>query len=115
MRYLDKDGSWGWGTWTQKHKVDLFEFLQGISTRPWNVLRSIRGMVGEYHSHAFNSLATEAQERAVEMKLPTLANAMSRFRLTGAGRLWGIEYDGVFYIVWWDPNHTVYPVSKNNT
>jgi len=30
----------------------------------------------------------------------------------GKQRLWGIRQENVFQILWWDPNHTVYPLNK---
>ena len=32
-----------------------------------------------------------------------------RFRLGNKPRLWGVIHEGVFYPVWWDPEHKVYP------
>lgn len=34
---------------------------------------------------------------------------MFRFRLGNLERLWGVIRDGVFYAIWWDPNHQVCP------
>lgn len=34
------------------------------------------------------------------------------FRVTGRHRIWGILTDFVFYLLWDDPNHEVYPVAK---
>jgi hypothetical protein len=35
-----------------------------------------------------------------------------RFRLGTMRRLWGIVDDEVFYPVWWDPDHKVYPQDR---
>lgn len=36
-------------------------------------------------------------------------------RLTGTQRVWGIWETGVLNLLWWDPNHQVYPTQKKNT
>lgn len=40
---------------------------------------------------------------------------ISRLRFMGAARLYGFLLDNVFHVVWWDPNHQVWPVEKRNT
>jgi hypothetical protein len=34
---------------------------------------------------------------------------MFRFRLGGKARLWGFRSERIFHVVWWDPDHRVYP------
>jgi hypothetical protein len=37
-----------------------------------------------------------------------------RFRLGNKPRLWGIIHEGVFFPVWWDPEHKIYPTDPGN-
>jgi hypothetical protein len=55
-----------------------------------------------------SSLCPQAQKRIVELKLDDF-DALFRFRLGNLERRWGVERDGVFYPVWWDPQHKVCP------
>jgi hypothetical protein len=37
---------------------------------------------------------------------------MFRFRLAGEKRLWGFRVGNVFYVLWWDASHRVYPTER---
>ena len=36
-------------------------------------------------------------------------------RLSGRSRVWGLKEAGIFWILWWDPNHEICPSYKKNT
>ena len=38
-----------------------------------------------------------------------------QLRVTGAERVWGIRSGPLLRLLWWDPNHEVYPVMKMGT
>lgn len=42
-------------------------------------------------------------------------DALARFRLGGTERLYGFLVGNEFHILWWDPNHEVWPSSKKHT
>ena len=62
-----------------------------------------------HHHHPVAEFCAEARNRIEELQYDDVDDRMFRFRLDGAGRLWGYERDGIFHAVWWDPNHQVYP------
>ena len=37
------------------------------------------------------------------------------WHISSKGRLWCAEYDGMMCVLWWDPEHEVYPVPKKHT
>jgi hypothetical protein len=53
-------------------------------------------------------LCGDAQRRLVELQLDDF-DQLFRFRLGNMERLWGVVEGGVFYPVWWDPQHKVCP------
>ncbi len=53
-------------------------------------------------------LCDEAQRRLVELELDEF-DELFRFRLGNMARLWGVIDEGVFYAIWWDPDHRVCP------
>jgi hypothetical protein len=54
-------------------------------------------------------LCPEAQNRLEALGLDDV-DELFRFQLGNEPRLWGvIDDDGIFYPVWWDPRHQVYP------
>ncbi|WP_419944797.1 hypothetical protein [Candidatus Poriferisodalis sp.] len=112
FRFLDLNGPWGWSRCGAGDRTAVLDFLVTISSRTWAQLRQPHSGVGEYHAQSFDSLEKAAQERASEIKLDEKASQLTRFRLGEMQRLWGFEQHGVFYLVWWDPDHTVYIVPK---
>jgi hypothetical protein len=56
----------------------------------------------------------EAQRRLEEVGYGDLKKIVS-LRLTGKEKIWGVMEEGTLAILWWDPEHTVYPVEKHHT
>lgn len=79
-------------------------------TAPQNLLDSVL----KSHPIPFNKIAREAQKRLKEKELDDLEMLYS-IRLSGKERIWGKRENEAFYIIWWDPNHTVCPVQKKHT
>ena len=61
-----------------------------------------------HHEMETYVLSPAAQKRLAEIKLDTF-DALFRFRFDGRKRLWGIRDQHIFRLVWYDPDHTVYP------
>jgi hypothetical protein len=59
-------------------------------------------------------LCGDARRRLEDLGYGDLKKLVS-LRLTGRERIWGIMEEGVLAILWWDPDHTVYPVEKRHT
>jgi hypothetical protein len=60
-----------------------------------------------------NEIEKEASDRLRERELDDLE--LYSFRISAKERIWGIREREAFYIIWWDPGHTVYPVQKKHT
>lgn len=68
----------------------------------------------KHHSQEISSLAPAAQADAAKAKLgETFGDEMFRFRLGGEQRLWGFRDGRVFHVIWWDPDHDVYPTDPS--
>lgn len=67
----------------------------------------------KYHSQSFADVSSDAQKRVTELGHDERFDELARFRLNQKQRLWGFERDGVFYLLWWDPEHKVYPTSPH--
>jgi hypothetical protein len=52
-------------------------------------------------------LADEAQYRAAELE--KFSDTIFRFRLGSTKRLWGFRVVNHFEVIWYDPNHEIYP------
>ena len=63
------------------------------------------------HYEDVADLCKEARDRIIELKLIDIDRVFS-LRLSGTERLFGILEDGIFSIIWYDPNHEIYPISE---
>lgn len=54
----------------------------------------------------------EAQERFNVLNLFREHDSIYSLTIDGATRLWGVRTENIFYIVWIDPHHEIYPVGK---
>lgn len=108
---LDLRGPWGWLNIQQKKLVEeILEKLKHFESMTWSEIERSNNN----HSISLNSIAKEAQDRLRERQLDDLEYLYS-IRLSGRERIWGRRDNEAFYIIWWDPEHSVYPVFKKHT
>lgn len=69
----------------------------------------------KHHYQSVDSVIPKAQRRLTGLGLQDEVDHLYRFRVGSRERLWGFRKDGVFQILWWDPDHTVYPTEPRNT
>ena len=106
----DYDGGWGWHLLTDSESRRILDFLLEVAALTWTEVRNQTASGHRrHHYHDVESLCDDARARIESKKLDDISDRMFRFRLDGTNRLWGFEMWGIFYVVWWDPNHQVYP------
>jgi hypothetical protein len=105
---------WGWHLLDSTDAHSLVVFIREMAKLPWSRIVTDRaGGRLRNHSQPITSLPPAPRRRLRELKLEDLDDQIFRFRLSGTQRLWGFCKDGVFYALWWDPNHRVYPADPN--
>lgn len=110
---LEHAGSWSWDVNAAALR-EITTFLSQMEKLTWTEIRaqmfnSKKGSHRKHHPMPPELLCVEAQRRLRALRLDDL-DEMFRFRLGNKPRLWGVvDTDGVFYPVWWDPEHKVYP------
>jgi hypothetical protein len=110
------DEKWSW-SWVGDHVGSLLPFLAQMERLTWREIRQQKvpsagnRMRRRFHGHSVESLPTAARKRLEELELDDV-DEVFRFRLSNKERLWGIfvPQSHVFCLLWWDPNHQVYPV-----
>lgn len=118
FRYADKGyvGAWSWPQETSNHAHTLLEFLCDISRSSWREVRSQmagskHGAHRKHHDMDVATLCAEAKDRIAKLQLAEVfGDDIFRFRLGNKLRLWGFIAAGVFYVLWWDAAHAVYPL-----
>lgn len=105
---MDREGPWAWDNHDAKTLLAVLGHLKSVETM--TVQEAFQGgYPGK--DYPVEALPTKtAQDRLVALKLDDQTQ-ISRLRFGGAARLYGFRRDNVFYVIWWDPNHEVWPTA----
>lgn len=84
--------------------------LISFESRTWGEIVNDKG-----HNHWIdcNKLCKKAKDRINEKGWDF--DSIFSLRLTGTHRLFGVINSGVFYVIWYDPNHEICPSNKRHT
>lgn len=115
----DTDGAWSWGNrsclddaWNEEVHPFLFEYAQ----KTWLQIYAERtGGNNRRQKHIFyniEQICEEAQLRLIDLERDDV-DCVFRFRLAGKKRLYGVQQMPWFYVLWWDPEHNIYPVEAD--
>ena len=108
---LDWDGPWGWRNVDTSKWQEILQKLGNFETRTWADIKR------DGNNHAVliqNSPNSEVPKRLAEIHLDDIDELFS-LRLSGKERVWGILENYILKILWWDPNHEVWPSIKKHT
>lgn len=106
---------------TEGDAPPLVDFICEMAKLTWAQIEAQRvgGKGGSHkrnHNQEIRRLKPAAQKDLMKRRLPEkFDDTMFRFRVAGEQRLWGFRKSNVFHIVWWDPEHQVYPTEKSHT
>lgn len=113
----DCGGEWSWGTPRQWRSED-WENVIRPKLNEWAKLlwREIDQFSSDsnhkmHHLMLTDDIVTEAQSRMVEIE--KFEDQIFRFRLGNKRRLWGHRVVNEFQIIWYDPNHEIYPTDPD--
>jgi hypothetical protein len=108
---LDLDGPWGWLNIQSKDLiVEIMEKLKHFESMTWGEIHRNK----KSHPMALDKIAQKALSRLKERELDDL-DVLYSLRLSGKERIWGKRENEAFYIIWWDSDHSIYPVQKKHT
>ena len=103
-------GSWGWHELATVKAKEIYGKLCGHETMTLAELFTKKGT----NKIAVERICKEAQDRLTALKLDDI-DELFELRLSGKERVWGTITGSIFNLLWWDPEHTVYPVAKKHT
>jgi len=112
----DRDENWSWGPrdWSADDwAIMLAPKLKAFGQLTWAQINEFYTGTGAkrrrmHHDMEKTSLSAEAQDRL--SYLEQNSELIFRFRLGGKVRLWGIRVVSEFQVLWYDPEHQIYPV-----
>lgn len=110
---IDLNGKWGWNNITKKELRDvLLPRLKSYETMCWHDIMSKAS--GTSHYISLDNIIADARKRLEEISQDDVDHLLS-LTISGKRRLWGIKFECILYILWWDPNHEVCPSPLKHT
>jgi hypothetical protein len=111
LAVLDQNGPWGWCKVEGAAILcEIHATLRNYESMEWNHILHKTGS----HSIARYKLCKEAQTRLEEIGQADIDDLIC-LRKEGSQRIWGIKDRHILRVLWWDPDHGVYPVEKQHT
>ena len=107
---IDDNGPWGW------NQITCPDFLRNI----WDKMRNFETMTWSeilgrnHHAIAVNDIIEPAKNRLEQLGHDDQAELIS-FHITARQRIWAIRSGEEAFLLWWDPNHEIYPSHLRHT
>jgi len=102
----DREGPFRWEL-TPDDAHSVMARLAEFETKTWAEIEATGS-----HRIECQSLDKPARDRLVEIGQDDLDELMS-FRMNGACRVWCIADNALMRVLWWDPQHQVYPTEPD--
>ncbi|MDE0396621.1 MAG: hypothetical protein OXL96_02330 [Candidatus Poribacteria bacterium] len=83
--------------------------MRNFETMPWSEI-----LGRHHHAIAVNDIIQPAQNRLEQLGYDDQAELVS-FRLSNTERIWAIRSGAEAFLIWWDPNHEIYPSAPKHT
>lgn len=109
---LQVHGPFGWGDIGEKKLLEIREKLASLETITWREIL-IKGKK-QHHMIRVAALPKENQKRLRETGQHDIDRLVS-LRMSGRERVFGILNKASLRLLWWDPDHQVYPSRKKHT
>ncbi len=107
LQRMDLDGPWSWRRCAGEDLLEVKSKLAGFETMTWGQILQGTGS----HAVSAEGICKEARDRLTKLRLDGVDTLVS-LRLAGKQRVWGIRLEHRFQVMWWDPNHTVWPTTR---
>lgn len=112
--HIDFDGPWNWFNLNNRKKIqEVIKKMKNFETMLWGELKRARRN-SPCHPIPRENLCSKAKQRLIDLKLDDIDD-LYELVMNGKNRIWGIKQAEIICLLWWDPDHSVYPVKKRNT
>lgn len=107
---IDDNSPWGWNQITCPDFLrNIWDKMRNFETMPWSEI-----LGRHHHAIAINDIIQPAQNRLEQLGYDDQAELVS-FRLSNTERIWAIRSGAEAFLIWWDPNHEIYPSAPKHT
>ncbi|MBU2549949.1 MAG: hypothetical protein KKB20_16170 [Proteobacteria bacterium] len=107
---MDRGGAWGW------EKIDPVTWWDTIcpARHDFQTMKWINILGDKHHLVSIGKLEKQAQDRLAEICQDDV-DELCCLRLGATERIWGVKEAEKFKVLWWDPNHEIYPYQLKHT
>lgn len=109
---VDTDGEWPVSAITPDNMAMLIRKMASFESMRIGEIFAPGEQLGKKYPLEKLPPRTRARLREIERDDE---DEIARLRCTGPARLYGFLREHVFHVIWWDPDHRVYPSKKKNT
>ncbi|TCO33049.1 hypothetical protein EV652_10348 [Kribbella steppae] len=92
--------------------IEVLGKLGNIESMTWKELLAPDNILAKQYE--VEKMPAHAQKRLTDINRADLTQLV-RFQLSGKNRLYGFLVDHVFHVLWWDPEHQVWPSKLRHT
>ncbi len=115
---IDRNGKFAFDI--KRKDFDHYEFLDKMlsyATMTWSQLRKQTHDDGKskHHYLEIDKLSKEARDRLTAMRLEENSDQIFSIALRNKLRVVGLKDNDKFHILWYDPQHDIYPSTKRHT
>ena len=111
FKWIDIGAPWCWSQMESDAAQNVYPRLGGFESMTWIQIQQAE--LGHPIPKDDPDLLADAPKRLEEIGKGDYD--LYSLRVTGAGRIWGIKVEDLFYVLWWDPAHAVYPYKLKHT
>lgn len=108
---VDHDGLWAPHLPEQSLIQELFERFAELEGMTWGEAQRAPDF---FKTEDIGGCPNTAVQKRLMEEYQGL-DSLGRFRVGGKKRLWGVRDAHEFHVIWWDPEHEVWPSKKKHT
>lgn len=107
--YIDiRHDEWGWDNIKFREFVKIIvRRLNDLETMAWQEITKRTSC----HPMPVQNICSKAQSRINELFKDI--DTLHQIDVSEFGRVWGFRDRSMFYLIWYDPDHTVCPITRN--
>jgi len=100
----------GWHSMNAADVAKVYGRLSTLERQTWREILQPSTGRRKHHYMPVDQICKSAREQLEEKRLDD-TDALVSLRIGQTERVWGILQGGVLLVLWWDPDHLIYPMN----
>jgi hypothetical protein len=109
VRAIRLSSPYGWHELTLEELGEIQQKLAMFESMTWNEIFVIARK--QNHAIPVSKLRCSIARKWMERNMPD-QDTLWTLRLSGAERVWGVLSGGAYQVIFWDPEHLIFPTEK---